>query len=118
MKRDHRLFVKDIADAIRSVEVFLGTMSYEEFVKDEKTNNAVVWKIQIIGEATKNVPRSVRQKYPDIPWKEMAGMRDRIVHSYFGIDHEIVWNVIKRRLPEIRPRIIEILQDLGGDLFE
>jgi len=111
MKRDVRLFVKDIADAIRRIEEFMGQLSFDEFVKDIKTNSAVVWQIQIIGEATKNIPQSLRRKYPSIPWKEMAGMRDRIVHSYFGISYEIVWKVVRERLPEIGTRIDLILDD-------
>src|SRR5438093_6238572 len=91
MKRDVRLHVKDIADAIRSIELFVKDVSFEEFARDEKTISAVVWKIQTVGEAAKNIPTTPRQKYPEIPWKEMAGMRDRILHSYFGVNHEIVW---------------------------
>lgn len=113
MNRDYHLFLQDIVDAIDAITDFLGNMRYEEFLEDGKTHSAIVWKIQVIGEATKNVPRTIRQRYPAVPWKEMAGMRDRIAHSYFGIDYEIVWNVIKDRLPEIKPQIQSILNDLS-----
>lgn len=69
MTRDYTLFVKDIVDAIIDIEKFVGDSDYSDFLKDEKTKSAVVWKIQIIGEATKNIPRSLRNKYKDLPWK-------------------------------------------------
>ncbi|MBI4535535.1 MAG: DUF86 domain-containing protein [Ignavibacteriae bacterium] len=111
MKREVHLFVKDISTAIRSIEEYMGNLSFDEFANDAKTCNAVVWQIQIIGEATKNIPSSIKKKYPDIPWKEMAGMRDRIVHSYFGISYDIVWKAVKERLPQIGTRINQILED-------
>ena len=73
-----------------------------------------MWKIHVIGEATKNIPKTLRQKYRDIPWKDMAGMRDRIAHFYFGIDYEIVWKVINTNLPQIKPHIQKMLDDLKG----
>ena len=87
-------------------------MGYEEFLKDKKTQKAVVWQIHIVGEATKNIPESIREKYKEIPWKYMARIRDKIAHFYFGIDYEIVWNVIKEKLPEMKPMIEKILKDL------
>ena len=114
MKRAAWLFVQDILEAIMHIESYVGTMTYEEFMKEEKTTSAVVWKIHVIGEATKNVPKTLRQKYPDIPWKDMAGMRDRIAHFYFGIDYEIVWKVITTNLQQIKPHVKQMLDDLKG----
>lgn len=105
MTRDYTLFVKDILDAIKAVEKFVGKLSYKEFLKDEKAKSAVVWKIQVIGEATKNIPKSVRDDYEDLPWKFMARIRDKIAHFYFGIDHKIVWQVATEKLPAIKPAI-------------
>lgn len=105
MKRDYRLFIKDIIDCINKIEAFVGNISFEKFVKDDKTASAVVRKLEIIGEAAKNVPEHIRQKRKDIPWKDMARMRDKIIHFYFGIDYEIVWKVIKERLPKIKLQI-------------
>ncbi|GAB6182279.1 HepT-like ribonuclease domain-containing protein [Thermodesulfovibrio hydrogeniphilus] len=112
MKRDYKLFIKDILEAIERIEKFTKNMDYQAFFEDEKTNSAVVWQILIIGEATKNIPKVIKEKYKDIPWKEMAGMRDKISHAYFGIDFEIVWKVIQDRLPEIKPKIEKILKEL------
>ena len=115
MTRDYRLFIKDISEAIKDIDIFIGNMDYDEFLKDKKTQKAVVWQIHIIGEATKNIPASIREKYKEVPWKYMARIRDKIAHFYFGIDYEIVWNVIKEKLPEIKPVIEKILKDLTGN---
>jgi len=115
MKRDYSLYIKDILDCIERVEEFVGDMNFDEFLVDDKTSSAVVRKLEIIGEATKNIPKSITQKYEEIPWKEMARMRDKIIHFYFGVDYEIVWSVIKERLPEIKPTIRQILEDMRND---
>jgi uncharacterized protein with HEPN domain len=115
MKRDYSLYIKDILDCIGRVEEFVGDMNFDEFLADDKTSSAVVRKLEIIGEATKNIPKSITQKYDEVPWKEMARMRDKIIHFYFGVDYEIVWSVIKERLPEIKPTILQILEDMRND---
>lgn len=112
MKRDYSLYVKDILEAIESIESFVGAMSFDEFSNDDKTKSAVVWKIGIIGEATKNIPKPVRDQYKELPWKQMAKMRDKISHLYFGIRYDIVWKVIKENLPAIKPSIEKALNDL------
>ncbi len=115
MKRDYSLYIKDILDCIERVEEFVGDMNFDEFLADDKTSSAVVRKLEIIGEATKNIPKSITQKYDEVPWKEMARMRDKIIHFYFGVDYEIVWSVIKERLPEIKPTILQILEDMRNN---
>jgi uncharacterized protein with HEPN domain len=112
MKRNHKLFVKDILDCIEKINEFIGDLDFEKFVEDDKTKSAVVRKLEIIGEATKNIPKQIRQKYRELPWTDMAGMRDKIAHFYFGIDYSIVWEVIKERLPEIKPIIQKILKEM------
>jgi uncharacterized protein with HEPN domain len=84
MKRDYRLYLQDIIDAMESIVRFIAGMKLEDFIGDDKTVSAVIRKFEVIGEATKQVPDEVRVKYPEIPWKEMAGMRDRLIHFYFG----------------------------------
>jgi len=112
MSRDYKLFIKDIVDAIKDIDVFVGDMDYEVFLKDKKTQKAVVWQIHIIGEATKHIPELIRGKHKEVPWKYMARMRDKIAHFYFGIDYEIVWNVIKEKLPDIKSATEKILKSL------
>ena len=111
MKRDYKLFIKDIFDAIESIEEFVAGMNFEEFKNDDKTVNAVVRKLEIIGEATKNIPDEIKEKYPMLPWKEMAKIRDKLIHGYFVVDFEIVWKVVKEELPLLKPEIEEILQE-------
>jgi len=97
--RDYRLYLKDIMTVIESIEAFIAGMDFEAFRADDKTASAVVRKLEILGEAAKRVPEEVRRKYPQVPWKEMAGMRDRLIHFYFGADYQLVWMTIKERLP-------------------
>lgn len=112
MKRDDNLFIKDILDCIQKIEEFTANMKLGEFAKDDKTNSAVVRKLEVIGEAVKNLPAEMRRKYKEVPWSDMAKMRDKIIHFYFGIDYEIVWKVIKKRLPQIKSMMIKILKEI------
>ncbi len=110
MKRDFRLYINDICQAIESIEQYVEGMSFEEFGGDQKTIDAVVRNLEIIGEASKTVPDQVKQSNPEVPWKEMAGMRDKLIHAYFGINVETIWKTIKTRLPELRRLLWDIKQ--------
>ncbi len=112
MNRETRFFLSDILDAIEAIERFVEGIDYQDFVNDDKTSSAVVLKFQIIGEAAKRVPDSVRDKAPNVPWKEMAGMRDRLIHAYFGIDYKLVWDAIEIAIPQIKPEIIRLFQEM------
>ena len=114
MKRDISIYLKDVLENIKRAENFVKSMEYDEFVKDEKTHYAVVRCIEIIGEAVKHIPDPVRQKYPQIPWKDIAGMRDKVIHSYFGVNLERVWLVVKDDIPTIKPLIKKVFEDLRG----
>jgi len=100
--RNHTLFIKDILLAIERIEAFIGGMDYDAFVEDDKTLSAVVRKLEIIGEAVKQLPDSFTQQYSTIPWKLIAGMRDKLIHFYFGVDPLLVWQTVKNRLPELK----------------
>ena len=87
-------------------------MSYAAFICDRKTINAVIRSPEVMGEAAKRIPEEVRKKYPDIPWKRMAGMRDKLIHEYAGVDLETVWDVITEELPPLKP----LLEKLTGEM--
>jgi uncharacterized protein with HEPN domain len=113
MIRNNSLSIKDIFQNMQDAEEFIQGLSYEQFVADKRTFNAVVRSLEVIGEAAKNVTDEIRTKYPLVPWKEMAGMRDKVIHFYFGVDREAVWIAVKDRIPALRPLIEQILKDLG-----
>jgi uncharacterized protein with HEPN domain len=115
MKRDYTLYIKDMLECIEKIEEFVGNMSYEEFVEDDKTSSAAVRKLEIMGEASKNIPRDIRREYKEIPWSDVAKMRDKIIHFYFGVDYEIVWKVIKERLPVLKQRIKNLIKEVGEE---
>jgi uncharacterized protein with HEPN domain len=109
VKRDYRLFLEDIIVRIEKIERFIDGMEYEAFKKDEKTVSATIREIEVIGEAVKQVPKDVRDRFGDLPWSLMAKMRDKLIHWYFEVDEEIVWKVVVDKLPEIKLRMQEIL---------
>ena len=111
-RRDYRDYLQDILDAVNDIESFVGSMSYEDFKKDRKTLNAVVRSIEIIGEASKKVPTTLRAKYKAFPWKEMTGMRDKLIHAYFGVDTEILWKTVKIDIPPLKQLVQKMLEDL------
>ncbi len=110
--RNHRLYLKDILDAMEAIERFVGSMEFEDFKRDDKTSSAVIRKFEIVGEAAKNIPETIKQKYSSIPWREMGGMRDRLIHFYFGIKYELVWRTIKDVIPQVKPLMRKILEEL------
>lgn len=111
--RDYSLYLSDILKAFEAIENFVEGQSIEDFKKDDKTSSAVIRKFEIIGEAAKQIPENIKQEYLSIPWKEMAGMRDKLIHFYFGVNYELIWQTIKNRIPEIKPIIIQILHDFN-----
>ncbi|CAD7772133.1 MAG: hypothetical protein KBONHNOK_00494 [Candidatus Methanoperedenaceae archaeon GB50] len=88
MKRIHRYYIQDVLSSLQEIEDFTKDMDFETFLKDKKTVNAVIRSLEVMGEAVKRVPDEIRNKYPEIPWKYIAGMRDKLIHEYHGVDLE------------------------------
>lgn len=110
--KDPRLaqdYLGDILDAMDKAEDFTGSMDLQAFKNDDKTVFAVIRSLEIIGEAAKKVPAHLRRRFPDIPWKSLAGMRDKLIHDYVGVSLEVVWRTVKEDIPAVRPRLNEML---------
>src|SRR3989344_8840596 len=105
MKKNPNFYLSHIVEAIKKINKYTKGLRKEEFLEKDIVQDAVVRNIEIIGEAVKNLPREFKEKHKDPPWKDIAGMRDRIVHFYFGIDLQLVWNTIKDDIPELEKRI-------------
>lgn len=97
---------------MEAAEDFVSDCTFEDFIGDIKTQYAVIRALEIIGEAAKNVPEDIRQKYPSVPWKDLAGIRDKLIHAYFGVDLEVVWLSVKEGIPESKHVIESLLVDL------
>jgi len=110
--RDFQTYVEDIIDAMKRIEEYTKGMTYDAFAKDKKTVDAVIRNFEIIGEATKHIPEKIRKEYPKVPWKDMAGMRDKLIHGYFGIKFDVVWKTVKERLPVVKPLVEEALKKM------
>ncbi len=107
-------FLSDIQKAVRRIKAYTSAMAYDRFLADVKTQDAVIRNLEIIGEATKSLSAQLRIKYPDMPWKGMAGVGDRLIHHYFGVNLDIVWDIVEVELPLLESQIKEILQDDEG----
>ena len=112
-ERADRDFLSDVQEAIRRITAYTTTMTYESFLADTRTQDAVIRNLEIIGEATKNLSDELRAKHSEIPWKGMAGVRDRLIHHYFGVNLDIVWHIVTAELPEVVLRIEGILRNDG-----
>jgi len=108
--RSNTLYISYIAAALEKIMELTAGMTYDVFLVDDRTQSAVIRKFEIVGEATKKIPLSVREKYPDLPWREMAGMRDRLIHAYFDVDTLLVWRTVVNRVPKLRQEIDRILE--------
>jgi len=111
--RDDKAFLLDILEACNRITYFTKDMSYNNFVEDIKTQDAVLRNIEIIGEAVKNLSDELKNKHSDIEWKKIAGMRDRLIHFYFGVSLDIAWDVVRNKIPQLRDKISKVLLDLN-----
>ena len=107
-KRTDQEFLSDIREALQRSMQYVAGMGYESFVVDTKTQDAVIRNLEILGEATKNLSEELRAKYPNVPWRSLAGARDRLIHHYFGINLDIVWQIVTLELPQVAAQLEKI----------
>lgn len=110
--RDINLYFEDILKAIKNIVKYTRGLTFEDFKKNSLVIDGVVRNLEIIGEAAKNIPLNTRNKYPGIEWKKIAGLRDILVHQYFGVDVEIIWDIIKNKIPDLRKKISNFSQGM------
>ncbi len=104
------MYLEDMHQAMVRIEAYITGHNYESFKQDTKTADAVIRNFEVIGEASKNIPKRIQKKYSSIPWLEMYYLRNKITHEYFGIDYAILWDIAKNHLPENKLQIVDILE--------
>lgn len=114
-ERTDKDFLRDIQEAARRIRTYTVDITYDRFLEDFKSQDAVIRNLEIIGEATKNLSPKLREEYPEIPWKGMAGVRDRLIHDYFGVNLDIVWDIVSVELPKLKSQIDTILKQEDRD---
>lgn len=110
MSRNIRLYLEDILASAVKVLRYTQGMTFEEFLTDERTFDAVCRNLQIIGEAVKNVPSEIRDRYPEVEWRKIAGLRDVLAHTYFSLENEILWDIVQNKVPPLIEHVERILQ--------
>ena len=111
MKQEVGDYLEDIVDAMDKAIEFVAEMSYDEFIQDDKTVFAVIRALEVIGEAVKNISQEYKRKYPEIPWKDMAGMRDKLIQEYHGVILHVVWGTVKEEIPPLQPVFEQLLRE-------
>lgn len=109
MKKEPKVFIEDILESIERIETYLSGVKKKDFVKNLSLQDAVIRRLEIIGEATKNIPEEFRKKHHHIPWKQIAGNRDVLIHDYTGVNVDRVWNTAKKDLPILKTQIEDLL---------
>lgn len=116
MSRDFRLYLADIVVACEKVLRYTDGMEFEQFIADERTFDAVIRNLLIIGEAVKNVPVDIRDRHPEIEWRKIAGLRDILAHTYFQIENEIIWDVVQNKIHPLLIKVNQLLKSQGDIL--
>ena len=111
MRRGHRFYLEDILTSINKIENYIYDSNFEDFVKNEMKLDAVVRNLEIIGEASRNIPVEIKEKYPNVEWRKIGDFRNILAHEYFGVDHEILWDIITNKLKTLRSEIQSIITE-------
>ena len=106
-------YLGDILDSIQRIESYTADVSKNKFIENFMMQDAVMRQIEIIGEAVRHISKDIRKSYPEVPWQDVAGMRDKLIHGYFGVDIEKVWDTAQEDLPVLKQQVIGILKDFG-----
>jgi uncharacterized protein with HEPN domain len=109
-KRKYIHFVEDIANAVNKIERYTKNQEYEDFTDNEMAVDAVIRNFEVIGEAVNNIPEEVKKKFPDVEWVEAVGFRNILIHNYFGLDLEAVWDTIKKNIPDLKKHVTKVLE--------
>ena len=109
MRRRYALYLEDILESVKNIMSYVGSISYDDFIKDRMRVDAVVRNLEIIGEASNKIPQEIKDKYPSVEWQKMSDFRNVLAHEYFGIKYKIMWDIIKNKLPELEKQIQSII---------
>lgn len=115
-ERDASIFLHDIIEAIERTQRYVAGKTFEEFRDDTLATDAVLRNLEVIGEAVKRLPAVVKERHPEVEWQKIAGLRDVLIHAYFGIDYDIIWNVIQEKLPQLQKQVQTIAAEENGDV--
>jgi len=115
MKREWRQYIDDIKECIHCIEIYSKNLTEGKFAKDQKTQDAIVRRLEIIGEAVKRVPSSIKNKYDEVDWKKAAGMRNVLIHEYYGVDIRRVWKTVKQSIPRFKKELERILSEMDNN---
>jgi uncharacterized protein with HEPN domain len=105
-----RVFLRHIADAIVQIEAYTAGLSYAEFTQNRLVQDGVVRQLEVIGEASRNLSDELRSQHPNLPWKQIVGLRNRLIHAYFDINLGIIWDIVQADIPELKARVAEVLE--------
>lgn len=105
-------FLRDIEEAIERIQEYTTSLTWEDYLRERKTQDAVVRNLEVIGEATRNLSDAFRLQHPSIPWRNMVGTRDRLTHHYFGVNQEVVWQIVEKDLPGLKDQISQLIREL------
>ena len=121
IKREFILYLEDMLQSMERIEEYLGNLDFSKFKMNYLVVDAIIRNFEIIGEASQKIPKNIQEKYPEIPWRKMYGLRNLIAHKYFGIDYEMIWEIAKKNLPQNRTDLIKIIEKekaQGGNIVQ